>query len=453
MKTIFFSISNGGIARNYASFSGSVLDLLCQKDDIRVVVLVRRKETVPERFRNSNKCIIEEIEESLKKNVVQKLFYFFFSFLIFTDTTGLVSSYGVRADKPRSLVGFWNYPIKVFVAKVFGRSQWVKKTFVPTVYLKLFRERPYKRLFDTYKPNMVFLPNVCAWPNDLHLLIEAKRQEVTTVGMHGSWDHFSKYFAPFQPDRLLVWSEPVKYEAVYFQGYNPLNVEVVGGPHVDFFVDTENIEPRPRFLKRLGFPDDAIIILYASQGPYSLDGADLVEMILRWIEDGNLDSRTRIIIRPHPSGILEKEKYEHFRGNSLIYFGVADNWQSIGGFKHYVNVLYHADVVVTTYSTVGPDGVLMDRPVIIAGFDGYKRRPMYQSVRRHKQFTHYQMISKIGGIRIVERREDFLRTIKDCLTNPKRDAVERSILREKVFGFTDGRNSSRIIDRITHALS
>jgi len=94
----------------------------------------------------------------------------------------------------------------------------------------------------------------------------------------------------------------------------------------------------------------------------------------------------------------------------------------------------------------------MDRPVIVAGFDGYKQRPIYQSVRRHKNFTHYQLISKIGGIKIVEQRAEFLPAIKNYLAHPECDAAERAILRHEVFGFTDGKNSARIVSEIKKKL-
>ena len=452
VKTIFFSVSNVAIFRNLASFQGSVLNLLSRDENIKTIVLVRRGSKLPFDFAGRPNILIEEIEENIKRNLIQNAFYFFFSFLIVTDTTKLVSSYGVRADKPRPLWRFWNYPLKIFISKTFGQSEWIKKIFAPKIYLWLFPERLYKELFDKYKPVLAFLPNICIWPNDLQLLVEAKRQGIKTVGMHGNWDHFSKYFIPFQTHRMLVWSEPVKAEAVKFQSYEPQSVAVVGGPHVDYFVGEASRESRGDFLKRLNFPPDSILILFASQGPYSLDGADLVEMILNWIRAGELNAKIRLIIRPHPSGIMEKEKYERFRGDPLVYFDSAKDCQLLPGFKHYINVLRHADLLVTTYSTVGPDGALMDRPVIVAGFDGYKQRPIYQSVRRHKNFTHYQLISKIGGIKIAERRAEFLPAIKNYLVRPECDAAERAILRREVFGFTDGKNSARIVSEIKKKL-
>jgi len=452
VKTIFFSVSNAVIFRNLASFQGSVLDLLAHEENIKTIVLVRKGQKLPFEFGAHPNILIEEIDENIKRNIIQNAFYFFFSFLIFTDTTKLVSSYGVRADKPRPLWRFWNYPLKIFISKTFGKSEWVKKVLAPKIYLWLFPERLYKNLFEKYRPDLAFLPNICIWPNDLQLLVEAKRRGIKTVGMHGNWDHFSKYFIPFQTDKMLVWSEPVKEEAIKFQSYEQKSVEVVGGPHVDYFIGEASRESRQDFLKRLGFAPDSIVILFASQGPYSLDGADLVEMILNWIRVGELDKKTRLIIRPHPSGIMEKEKYERFQGDPLVYFDSAKDCQLLPGFRHYINVLRHADLLITTYSTVGPDGVLMDRPVIVAGFDGYKKRPIYQSVRRHKNFTHYQLISKIGGIRIVEQQAEFLPAIKDYLANPKRDATERAILRRKIFGWTEGKNSARVIDVIKKTL-
>ena len=450
MKTIFISIPNAIAHRNYALFERSVLDLLACDKNIRTVVLSRRG-VLPElleKFRQRENVVVEEYDESQKKNFIQRAFIFFYSYLIFTPTTKLVSSYGVRSDRPRPLMRFWNYPIKLFIANVLGESEYIKESLVPRLYALIFNKRPYYYLFDKYNPDVVFLTNICTWPLDLEFLVEAKLKSVRTVGMVANWDHLSKYYVPFRPDKLLVWSNPIKDEALKYQGYKKENIKIVGAPHTDFFLDKNNVVSRSEFLTKVNFPQDSKLITFCSQGPYSLDGPDLVQMILNWIKAGDLPKNLRLIIRPHPHGLNEVKKYLPFKESSFVYIDTLEKLSSMPYALNFVNVLYHADIVLTTYSTIAADATIFDRPTVIASFDGYKNRPIFQSVRRHRNFTHFQHILKFGAISVAESPKQLLESLKIYLASPEKDRENRLKLREEVFGYFDRQNSGRIYKEI-----
>lgn len=454
MKTLFVSISTKNVSRNFANLPNSVLDLLSFEKNLKVVLLLKNNtdENIKKKFAQAKNLIIEEFTENSKKNLIQRFFHFCYSYLILTDTTKLVSSYGVRADKPRPFVKVYNYPLKWFIACVLGRSRWVRQVLAPKLYFKIFSKRPYRYLFDRHHPDLVFLPNICIWPCDLEFLAEAKRQKVKTVGMPANWDHLSKYYIPFRVDKLLVWSGPVRKEAISYQDYFKEDVEIVGAPVVDFFLKKENLSPREEFLKNIGFSTDSQVIMFASQGPYSLDGPDIVEMILDWITKRKLPSNLKLIIRPHPNAIGE-ERYNKFVGDSRVYLDRLDSWSSVSNVKNYINVLYHSDVVITTYSTLVTESTLFDTPSIIANFDGYKNRPLYQSVRRLRKFTHFQCVLATHGVKVADSPSDLLLITQNYLTNPSEDQAERDFLKKETFGYLDGKNVSRTKDAILKLLA
>lgn len=453
-KIILLNITNLIILRNIALFPGGVLDLLSKTSDTRIVVCYK-KGSNPNLAYSGKNVILEEIEENTQKTFLQRTFHFFYSYLIFTRTTMLVSSYGVRADKPRPLWKYFNFPLKWLLAQTFGRVRWFRENFVPTLYHWIFSARPYSYLFQKYQPDLVFLPNICLWPNDLELMAEAKRQGVKIVGMPGNWDHLSKYYIPLKPDWLLVWSDQVKKEALQYQYYRPEIISIVGAPQADFFLDEKNLLSREEFLKKVGFPANAKIITYGSQGPYSLDGQDYIDIVMKAVNDGRLPSETRIIIRPHPSSVgqRELEKYEPFFNHPIVYIDKLEGWSSTDNAKNYCNILKHADVVMTTFSSVATDASLYDRPVVICSFDGYRKRPLWQSVRRHKNFTHFRNVMATGGVRVIEKKENLIPAIREYLDSPTKDHAGRKRLREDVFGFTDRRNAERIVKEIVKHLA
>ena len=448
-KTIFVSIPNITVYRNFCLFPGSVMDLLAREKDLRVVVLMKKVD-LP-RFRprfGASNFIIETYDGDETKNFLQRIFFFFFSYLIFTETTKLISSYGVRADKPRPLVKYWNYPIKWVLGNILGKSKYLTEKLVPGLYFKIFNDRRFGQFFDKYNPDLLFLPNVCIWPSDLEFLAEAKRRNIRTVGAPGNWDHLSKYFIPFKPDKLLVWARQVKYEAMKYQNYGENTVKMVGAPQIDFMVKKENIISRSEFLKKIGFQPEDRIINFCSQGPYSLDGADIVDMILKWIKKGEFGENVRVIIRPHPAAIFEKEKYRPFVGNPLVYIDAVDNWGSVPNVQNFLNVINHSDVLVTTYSSIATEASILDRPTIIASFDGYKTRSIYQSVRRHKNFTHFQYLLPIGAISVAESAAELLDFVKMYLNDPAKNMEKRKKMCHEVFGQPDGKNAGRILEEI-----
>ena len=454
-KTIFFSVSNLPVYRNFVLLPESIVHLFGLEKDLSVVLLVK-KGTLADQLRarfNAPNYIIEEIKENQKKSWLGRAFFFFFSYLIFTDTTKLVSSYGVRADKPRPLWKYWNFPFKRLIASTFGRSRLVRETLVPTLYRKIFSNRPYAYLFEKYKPDLVFFANVCIWPLDMELLAEAKNWGAKSIGMPANWDHLSKYYVPFKPDKLLVWSKQVSSEAFQFQYYTKNQVKIVGAPQIDFMIKKDNFMPREEFLKKVNFPPSSRVLSFFSQGPYSLDGADLVDMILRWIQSNKLPQDLYILIRPHPSGLFEKEKYLPFRNNPKVHIDETEHWSSIDGLKYYINLLYHSDIMLTTYSSIATEASIYDRPTIIANFDGYKQRPFYQSVRRHARFTHFQYLLPLGGIKVTNSPDELCAAINAYLDYSERDHDARMRLREEVFGFFDEKNSERIRDEVINYLN
>lgn len=452
-KTIFVSINNRNVARNTALLPDSIVDLLAAQTDIKVVLLLKKEgmKYIKEKFKSSDysNLVVEEYSENTGKDFFQSLIYFFFSYLIFTPTTKLVSSYGVRSDRPRPLISYWNFPIKWFLANVLGRWQYFKNELSANLYLKLFYKRPYGYLFDKHMPDLVFLTSALTWPCDLEFLAEAKRRCIPTVGMPANWDHLSKYFIPLRPDKLLVWSSPIKEEALKYQGYNQEDVKISGAAHLDYFLKENSAAPRKEFIDGIHFPQDSFVITYFSQGPYSLDGPDYVDMILKWIEAGKLQKNIYIVVRPHPHGLWEEEKYLPFSKNPRIHIDKINGWSSLDNVRHYIGLLKYSDIILTTYSTIAAEASIFDRPTIIASFDGYKKRPMYQSVRRHGDFTHFQYILPLGAIRVANSEQDFFEALRDYSLNPKRDSSARRELREQVFGYLDGKNTDRICAEIT----
>lgn len=445
---VLISISDERTFDNYALFKDSVLHKLIQDPENEVVVLVSNKIDFNVDY-SLSPAVVEHVQHNYGLSSVQRVVQFLYSYLLYTNTTYLVSSLGARNDKPRTRTQELSHYFKKIYNRLFGGSGYLRNVLSPNLYEKFFKERPYKEYFEKYNPDVVFLPNICRWPADIEILAEAKRQGVKSVGVPRNWDHMSKYFVPFKPDRLCVWGSDVKEEAIKYQRYAENDVVITGSPQVDFMVSDDCTDSKADFIKRFRIPENYKIVLYASQGPYSVDAADYVDMMIKAREEGFLPKNTFFILRPYPGIDYDYNRLACFGNREGVLIDSFKHEDSSRAFKHLSNVLKHSDVVVTSYSSVVSDSAIFDTPCIVTNFDGYSDpRPFHQSMRRYGLFTHMQDMREVGAADFVESRNELVESLNSFINNPELKREERKEVVERVFYSVDGLNSNRVTDEI-----
>lgn len=454
MKTIFFIINGKVDIKDLFTTEKGVFNVLCQKPDIRIVLLMpkgkyeRHKHRL-EHYTKLPNVTIEFINAYVPQGFVQKSFVFFSKYLIFTSTMHVLATKGVRTDVTLPKGRYYSYGVKILIHKLFGRSKWIKNSFVPFLFPIVFRKRPYKRLFDIYKPDLLFISDVKPFFG-LLFLDEASRRKIKTMQMPGNWDHF-KYYFPLQSDVMLTPNEPLKEEALDNENYKPSQIKVTGFPRFDFFTNKVNILSREEYLAKVEFKSDTKLVLFVSEGSYSLDGGDIVSMIIEWIEKSKLDSNTRVLLRPYPpypGNWGEGEKFGKFEKSPLVYFDTEHSWYTEENMKNFVNLLYHSDVVVNIYSTVAVEALVFNKPVINIGFDGYQVRRMNQSVQRFVNLNHFKHVTDTGGVRTVTSEEELFEDLKKYLTNPESNYNKRQKARDRMCFSLDGKASERVVQYI-----
>lgn len=462
-KTIFITLSAPAVFRNLFFFPGSVFDKL--KDAVKTSNNLRVVIVIPMQFYDKyqpffseklvgleNKIFIESVRLPIKKNIVQKFFYFFYSYLIYTGTTKLLATMGARADEPPAGGKRYLAFLKKLISITFGKSRFIKLKAVPYLFLRIFKERPFSDLFDKYRPDIVFSPHIYDW-FEAHFLAEAKRRNIKTIGMPAGWDHLDKYYLPFHVDYLLAQSDQVKDMAIEYQSYAPENIIPVGYSHFDFITEKGYLMPRGEILKSLGFPDNAKIILYISGSAYCPDEPDVIETMLRWADEDKFGFDVRMVIRPYlgprnRDRAFDSQKFAQFENHPRVVFYKRENWADIEKSIYFINILYHADVVIAVYSTAVLEAAALDRPLIAVVFDGYQMRPYHRSIKRFEHLEHFKDVFKIGALRMARDFNDLFKFLDDYLHNSELDKEKRELLREKVCYKLDGLASQRILDVI-----
>lgn len=459
MKTVFISVSTPILIRNFLLVPGGLLDALKKIADLRIVlVVVKDAALVVEKDFGSENVVIESVSVSWKKTLLERVGTFFTTYLNLTELAWLEATMGVRIDVPASGGKTHLLPFKKLIAKTFGKSRWIRTKLAPKIDDLAHRGRPYQELFQKYQPSAVFVPDIFG-PQGLVLLRESKRQGITSLGMTASWDHFPKRFEARKPDILLVWNEVLKKEAIKLQNYEPDKIFVVGVPQYDLFTQRQYLLPREEFLKQLGLNPDKKLVSFFSSSKRAPDDGDIVDMILQWSREGKLTAESQLYIRPYPGVVSDHEKFDRLEKESGVYidwverqrlFGDAAHawYPTLEGMTFFMNVIYHSDVIISTYSSVSVEASAFLKPAININFDGYKKRPFRQSIKRSKYKSHFNHVFSTGGVRQAESAEELLAFINEFLRNPDANRDGSIRLRDKMCWKIDGQASQRVAAKI-----
>lgn len=450
MKTIFVNLMSKVVIGNFSIPGGVLENLVKNKNkETKIVFLTDQsfmKFLKPYLFDDS--IGIEFIKVIKPQGVIQKLFHFFYSYLIFTGTTRVLATFGARADIPPAGGNRHLAILKSFIANTFGRSKFIKTKTVSWLFKKILSSRPYKNIFEKYNPALVFLPNIAFFP-DIEILAEAQRRGIKTVGMASNWDHLNKYFIPLRAGLMLVQNEPMLKEAVELQAYEKDKILVTGFPQFDPYARPERyIFPKEQFFEKFGIPLASRIILFISGAAYSLDEPDILKTISQWIKEGRFGlEKICLLVRPYVlvrDRAQEEEKYKAFKDDSNIFFNWLSGGENLENRQYYLSMLYYADVIISIFSTTAIEAAIFDKPIITIGFDGYKKRPPHQSITRLEKLSHFRHVLDTGSIRVARSFPNLFEILEQYLKFPQKDKEKREALIKKMCYKIDGRASERV---------
>ena len=119
-----------------------------------------------------------------------------------------------------------------------------------------------------------------------------------------SWDNLTnKGVMHAQPDRVVVWNEAQRREAIELHGVAPESVVVAGAWPYDHWFGWEPRRSRAELCRELGLPGEAALLLYVCSSEFIAESERAA--VLRWIRALRSSGDPRlagagVIVRPHP---------------------------------------------------------------------------------------------------------------------------------------------------------
>ena len=354
-----------------------------------------------------------------------------------------------------------------------GAKHWLARLVAPSMTQRDSRyavsdrliSHPWaESLFDRHQPAMLVTSNPGLILAEVPLLRTACRRRIWTAAIDPSWDNFTNKLLPIRAvDRLVVWNDLMKQQAIDLHGYTSAAIRVAGTPQWDRYFREGVTISREAFCQRVGAePTRALITVTTTPRPLYPHHDHVLRVLVAAIRNGRFPAPAQVLVRLHPRD--ERQHYTEFEstpevivekpfrdsvrtGDGLAVDVTADSQQ------HLADTLRHSDVIVNVASTIAIEAAIFDTPVVNVAFDGEQESPFAQSAQRYYRFTHYVNITRHGAVRVASTPEDLVLAVARYLRDPALDADARRKVALEQCQFLDGRAAERVGDTLIEDLA
>jgi len=443
MKTIFITSFHSLISRNI--LQTKLLFLLGKDNKIILLVPDYKKEYFERNFSGTN-ITIEGIDIQPSRKEV--FFRQFALALSSTKTLNIKKRVKFFEDKK-----IFHFLAAILPSFTIGRFQ---------IFLKFFRlldfvfvnYKKFEKLFDKYKPDLVFATDVML-ESDVALLQSAKKRKIQTVAMIRSWDNLtSKGILRIFPDKLIVHNDLSKQEAIKYNNFPKNKISVIGIPHYDKYASGA-INTKQEFFNRFNFDQNKKLILMAPVGNRYITNNNTDKFVVETLSELDVN----ILVRIPPGDFSNFDCFKtrgarvafDYSGIHIWKGGRKTNEISREDDERLIDSLCFSDVVAAHLATMCIDAAFFNRPIIIIGFDPQKREYL-SSIKRYFDYNHLKAIIKSGGVRIANSKEELLDLVNKYLKNPETDQKGRGVIVRLECQFQDAKSTERLYDVITSYL-
>jgi hypothetical protein len=211
-------------------------------------------------------------------------------------------------------------------------------------------------------------PLIDVGSNEVDFVREASRAGIPSAVCVASWDNLTnKGLMRVVPDRVIVWNESQKAEAVAMHGARPDQVVVTGAQLFDHWFTWQPSRTREAFGGMVGLRGDRPFILYLGSSLFIAPRE--AEFAVRWLSAlrASVDpalADADVLIRPHPNNTRQWLRHD-LAGDPRVAI-----WPPLGAdpfspeFKHdFFDSLYHAGVVVGVNTSAQIDAAILGKAV------------------------------------------------------------------------------------------
>ncbi|MDO8510145.1 MAG: CDP-glycerol glycerophosphotransferase family protein [bacterium] len=333
------------------------------------------------------------------------------------------------------------------------------RPLIPILYKILMPKNTLGEIFERYRAHAVFSTDVFS-ANDCRIMLEAKRRGIPVVGMVRSWDNLTaKGGFRVVPDVVVLQNEIQQKEAQMIHGINKNRMRIVGIPHYDRYVNGPT-KDRDAFLKDLGIKTSAKYFVYGPIGDRIVKVGDSLRPhtydrnVIEYL-DKRLPSGCYLVVRTPPTDTVNLDGY--IPSSRVIIeqpgtrFGEGKSVRMTeltrSDDDHLVNLLYHSAGVVTVFSSLCIDGLVLGKPVALLAFD-FNPASYWESVKRLHEFDHMVPVLESGVCDVLESASALDAFILRSREEGLKNNLERQRFMDRECFHLDGKSSQRLYELI-----
>ena len=357
----------------------------------------------------------------------------------------------------------------VSLASLASRFLSVRK-FVQWLGSKLNSPKLHSEVFQDFQPDYLL---VCSLGISLDglLMREARAHAVPTVALIQSWDKTSSVGYPMvTPDKVIVWSDIMKWEAETFHDLSPDNIDVAGVPLWDVYFNSTPSASRAELRKRFGLSTKKRVVYFGmcSLG-YHQGNMAMLEFLVDAIRQKSFSEEVQLVVRPHPAyfGALEEEvvsQYNDLMARVTLFQEYDDfvflepiiqkreTFISKQDNQLILDLLACSDVCLSVLSTQMIEACIMGLPSVTVEY-GQWRTSQLDTTLQHLNLSHLNRVRRTKAVSYASNPQDLIETINAYLDDKSIKAEERDrLVRQEVPRYR-GRAAERVVELLVKYLS
>jgi hypothetical protein len=255
------------------------------------------------------------------------------------------------------------------------------------------RQAEHDELIRRYRPDLLLLtPLLRLGSSQIEVLRSARALGVRTGLCVASWDQLSsKGRIAELPDRVFVWNDTQKQEAIELHGVPADRVVVTGAQCYDEWFSRLPVRSRDEFCSHVGLPADRPMLLYVCS---AFSPATPVEahFVRKWVEGVRASNdpvlRTAgVLIRPHPQRHDEWNEVDLSDLPDVTLYGSHPLDEQ--SKEDYFESLYYSAAVVGLLTSAFLEASVLGRPVHVV------IPPEF--AERQEGLIHFHYLQTVGG--------------------------------------------------------
>ena len=296
---------------------------------------------------------------------------------------------------------------------------WIGPPAVRTALIRAERLMPRSEALEQYlrrhAPDVVVLVSLTySRSQQIDLLKAARALQLPVAAAIMSWDHLSsKALVHLAPDRVLVWNDVQRQEAIDMHGLPADRIVVTGAQCYDQWFTRQPDRTREEFCRAMGLRADRPFALWVHSALSPTPEPAEPVLVTRWIEAlrGSSDPRLRdlgVLVRPHPERAKEWAGVDLSRFENVAFYG--SNPIDARAKSDYFDALHYSSAVIGLVTSAFLEAAIVGRPVFTFTLPEYR---VHQ-----EEMTHFRYLTEVAGglLRTAPDIDTHLHQLADAIT-------------------------------------